>query len=165
MTAPFSPPTLLSPLATGFGLLLLLLLIPGPARAAGAPITVVIWNIRYPEGSVHVDVCTRATFLKSSCPFSASAPARIGETKVVVPDVPPGDYAIQAFHDFKNTGTLEQGAFGIPREGIAFSRDPPLGLHGPSFDRARFAHGDEPQTLRLRLHHFKPPPPSSHGPP
>jgi uncharacterized protein (DUF2141 family) len=155
---------LLSSVATGLGLLLLL--VPGSAAAAGAPITVVVRDLRYSDGSVHVDVCTRTTFLKGGgCPFSASAPARIGETKVVVPDVPPGDYAIQAFHDFKNTGTLERGALGIPREGVAFSRDPPLGVHGPTFDRARFTHGDEPQTLRLRLHHFKPPPPPSRSTP
>lgn len=142
--------------------LLAALALSGPASsasAAGAPITVVVWGLRYSEGSVHVDICTRDTFLRSECPYSATAPAMIGETTVTVDGVPPGVYAIQAFHDFKNIGRIDQGPLGIPREGIAFSQDPPLGLKGPSFDRAAFTHGDAPQTLRLRLIHFRKGPP------
>jgi uncharacterized protein (DUF2141 family) len=125
------------------------------AHAAGAPLTVVVWGLRIPGGSVRVDVCTRETFLRSDCPYSASAPAQVGETTVTIPDVPPGLYAIQAYHDINDNGRLDQGLFGRPEEGLAFSNDPPLGLHGPSFDRAAVTHGEDPQTLRLRLHHFR----------
>jgi uncharacterized protein (DUF2141 family) len=129
------------------------------ANAAGAPINVTVWGIRFSGGTIHVDVCTRDTFLHGECPYSATALAQIGETTVTVDDVPPGVYAIQAFHDFKNSGRIDRGPLGIPREGIAFSRDAPLGLEGPSFDRAAFTHGDAPQTLRLRLNHFRSAPP------
>ena len=125
------------------------------AHAAGAPITIIVWSLRIPGGSVRVDVCTRETFLRSDCPYSASAPAQVGETTVTVPDVPPGVYAVQAYHDINDNGRLDQGIFGRPEEGLAFSNDAPLGLHGPSFDRAAVTHGDDPQTLRLRLHHFR----------
>lgn len=143
-------------------ILALALTAPGaPALAEGAPITVVVHGLRYDEGTVHVDVCTRETFLRSDCPYAATAKAQIGETTITVPEVPPGVYAIQAFHDFKNTQRLERNALGIPTEGIAFSNDAPLGLHGPSFARAAFTHGDQPQTLRLKLHHFRPAPPKT----
>jgi len=137
--------------------------ITSAAHAAGAPITVTIWSLRIPGGSVRVDVCTRETFLRSNCPYSGTAPAVVGETTVTIADVPPGVYAIQAYHDIKDLGHLDQGPFGIPREGLAFSNDAPLGLHGPNFDRAAFTHGEEPQTLRLRLLHFRkaPPPPAA----
>lgn len=125
------------------------------ADAANAPITIVIWSLRVPGGSVRVDVCTRETFLHSNCPYSASAPAEVGETTVTVLDVPPGMYAVQAYHDINDNERLDQGLFGIPREGLAFSNDAPLGLRGPSFDRAAFTHGEVPQTLRLRLLHFR----------
>jgi uncharacterized protein (DUF2141 family) len=127
----------------------------GPAHAEDAPIIVTVTGLRYAEGTVRVDVCTPETFLRSSCPYSASAPARIGETTVTAPHVPPGVYAIQAFHDFTNSGELDRGPLGIPREGLAFSNDAPLGLSGPSFARAAFTHGDAPTTLRLRLHRFR----------
>jgi uncharacterized protein (DUF2141 family) len=149
---------------SGLRLLIAALALSGVTALAqadeGAPITVTISGLRYSEGVVHVDVCTRETFLRSTCPYSATGPAQIGDTTVTVDQVPPGVYAIQAFHDFKETGSLDQGPLGIPREGIAFSRDAPLGLSGPSFDRAAFTHGNEPQTLRLRLHRFKKAPPN-----
>jgi uncharacterized protein (DUF2141 family) len=131
------------------------------AHAADAPITVTIWSLRVPGGVVRVDVCTRKTFLGSNCPYSGSAPAQVGETTVTVADVPPGVYAIQAYHDIKDTGRLDQGLLGVPREGLAFSNDAPLGLRGPNFDRAAFTHGEEPQTLRLRLLHFRRAPPNA----
>ena len=130
------------------------------AHAAGAPVTVTIWSVRIPGGSVRVDVCTRETFLKGNCPYSGSAAAQVGETTVTVADVPPGVYAVQAYHDIKNEGRLDQGLFGVPREGLGFSNDAPLGLQGPDFERAAFTHGPEPQTLRLRLHHFTSAPPN-----
>ncbi len=130
-----------------------------PARASDAPITVIVWSLRIPGGSVRVDVCTRETFLHGNCPYSGSAPAQVGETTVTVAGVPPGVYAVQAYHDINDNGRLDQGAFGRPQEGLAFSNDAPLGLHGPSFDRAAFTHGEDPQTLRLRLHHFRRAPP------
>lgn len=130
-----------------------------PTRAqpspTGAPITVVVSGLRYSDGTVHVDVCTRETFLRASCPFGATAKAQIGDTTVVVPHVPPGVYAVQAFHDFNNNLQVDRNALGIPQEGIAFSNDPPLGLSGPHFDQAAFTHGDQPQTIRMRLHRFR----------
>jgi uncharacterized protein (DUF2141 family) len=131
------------------------------AHAADAPITVTIWSLRIPGGSVRVDVCTRETFLGSNCPYSASAPAQVGETTVTVADVPPGVYAVQAYHDIKDIGRLDQGPFGVPREGLAFSNDAPLGLRGPNFNRAAFTHGEDPQNLRLRLRHFRKAPPNA----
>jgi uncharacterized protein (DUF2141 family) len=131
------------------------------AHAADAPITVTIWSLRIPGGSVRVDVCTRETFLGSNCPYSASAPAQVGETTVTVGGVPPGVYAVQAYHDIKDIGRLDQGPFGVPREGLAFSNDAPLGLRGPNFDRAAFTHGEDPQNLRLRLIHFRRAPPNA----
>jgi len=126
-----------------------------PSTSAGAPITVVVEDIRIPGGMVRVDVCTRETFLKETCPYSGAAPALVGTTRVTVEGVPPGTYAIQAFHDINNNNRVDQGLFGVPKEGLAFSNDAPLGLRGPSFDRAAISHGDEPQTLHLKLRHFR----------
>jgi uncharacterized protein (DUF2141 family) len=125
-----------------------------PPPAQGAPVTVVISGFRYAQGTVHVDVCTKTTFLKDGCPYSATAPAKVPDTTVTVPDVPPGVYAVQAFQDVNNNGTVDRNMLGIPRESLAFSNNAPLGLSGPSFARAAFTHGAEPQTLNLRLYRF-----------
>jgi uncharacterized protein (DUF2141 family) len=116
------------------------------------------------EGVVRVDVCTADTFLKTTCPYSGAAKATAGVTSVTVEGLPVGVYAVQAFHDRNDSGRLRRGAFGIPLEGVGFSNDAPLGLRGPSFARASFTHGADPQTITLRLRQFgsdrRSPPPS-----
>jgi uncharacterized protein (DUF2141 family) len=131
------------------------------AQGQGAPVIIQVNGVPSSKGVVRVDVCTLGTFLKSNCPYSGVAPAEKGETTVAVDDVPPGVYAVQLFHDRKNTGRLERGVFGIPKESIGFSNDAPLGLHGPKFGRAAFIHGQDPQDITVNLRHFGPgaPPP------
>ena len=124
------------------------------AQTAGGPIEVTVSGVWRPGGHVRVDVCTRETFLRTTCPYSGEAPAQVGETTVTVPDVPPGVYAIQAYHDANDNHEVDQGFMGIPKEGVGFSRDPHLGLHGPSFEAAAVTHGAEPQSLAVGLHHF-----------
>jgi uncharacterized protein (DUF2141 family) len=127
---------------------------PSLARAQGAPLVVEVRGVTSNEGKVRVDVCTAATFLKTTCPFSGDAPAVAGTTSVTVGALPPGTYAVQAYHDSNDNGRLDRGAFGIPREGFGFSNDAPVGFKGPSFPRAAFVHGAEAQTITLKLRHF-----------
>jgi uncharacterized protein (DUF2141 family) len=140
----------------------LALVLGGAAQAVGAPIVVKVSEVKSDRGSVRVDVCTRETFLHTTCPYSGAAPASMGETTVTVPDVPPGVYAIQAYHDLDDDREVDQGPLGIPREGLGFSREPRLGLHGPSFEAAAITHEDELQTLHLRLR-FEPRPQLAKG--
>src|SRR3954468_19983270 len=89
------------------------------AAPAGTPhngtIEVAVSGVRNASGQIKVDVCTQATFLKS-CPWTGLAPAHGGTVIVEVHGVPPGRYAIQAFHDANGNGECDQGLFGIPRE-------------------------------------------------
>ncbi len=124
------------------------------ARAQDAPLIVVVSGVRSSEGVVRVDVCVAATFLKSTCAVSGVAPAVAGTTTVTVDGLPPGVYAVQAYHDRNDNDRVDRGALGIPREDLGFSNDAPLGLTGPSFAQASFAHGAEPQTIKLKLRHF-----------
>lgn len=83
-------------------------------------------------GLVRVGVCTEAEFLKG-CSRRASAPAHPGEVTVLVPDVPPGVYAVTAFHDVSGADAITRNVLGIPTEGVGFSRDPALLFGPPSF--------------------------------
>lgn len=127
---------------------------PLAAHAQPAPITVTVTGVRSTQGSVRVDVCTRETFLKKICAYSGAAPAQVGATTVTVDGVPPGTYAVQAYHDLNDNKDVDQGFLGIPKEGIGFSNDAPLGLRGPSFDRAAIVHDGTPKTLRVKLRYF-----------
>ncbi|MBE7218152.1 MAG: DUF2141 domain-containing protein [Caulobacteraceae bacterium] len=125
----------------------------GAARADGSPLTVIVTNVRRAVGHVRLEVCSRAEFLKP-CVHSGSAPAQVGVTTVEVPDLPAGDWAIQAYLDENDNHQVDQNFLGIPKEGVGFSNDAPFSLGPPKFKRARFTHGDEPQTVTLKLRYL-----------
>ena len=65
--------------------------------------------------------------------------------------LPPGDYALRAFHDVTSAGEMNANPFGMPTEPYGFSNNA-VGNMGPaSWDRARFAvSGETRQTITLR---------------
>jgi uncharacterized protein (DUF2141 family) len=124
----------------------------GAEPAMGA-ITVAISGIRSDKGNVHVDICPEANFL-GDCPYSVTVPARKGMVSVVVRGVPPGRYAVQAFHDANGNGEVDRGLFGIPKEGLGFSNDAMKILKRPKFAVAAFDHAAAAQTIPVLLHYF-----------
>jgi uncharacterized protein (DUF2141 family) len=129
-----------------FGLLAAL-----PLLLAAAPIEVAVTNVQEARGRVHVDICSQKLFMGDKCIYAADAPATIGTTIVTVPNIPPGHWAVQAFHDLNGNGKLERGLFGIPKEPIGISRDAPIHFGPPKWQDAEFEHGTEPQKITLKL--------------
>lgn len=73
-----------------------------------------------------------------------------------VPKLAPGVYAVTLFHDENSNGKLDAKAFGIPKEGFGFSRDPKIRVGPPRFKDASFAitgAGAE-RTLTIKLVHL-----------
>lgn len=122
---------------------------PAPAGT----LTVAIDNVRAARGHVRIDVCSEATFLKENCPYSAAAPAVKGLTTVVVRNLPPGRYAIQAYLDENDDRRVDRALFGIPKEGIGFSRTR-IRFSAPRFADAAFAFPGGEQAIRLSLQYF-----------
>ena len=112
-----------------------------------------ITGVEDDRGHVRVELCTKQTFLTGACPYSAAAPATAGETIVEV-QAPPGEYAIQAYHDDTDSGRVHQNFLGIPKERIGFSNDAPVRLHGPKWDDAAIEVGNETRNVFLRLRHL-----------
>lgn len=123
------------------------------APTHAATLMVEVQNVRNARGHVHVDVCPQAHFLKDDCPYSGDAPAQSGATWVTVHQVPPGEYGIQAFHDENDDRRVDRTLFGIPKEGIGFSNDAPVGLGPPRWDAAKIRVAGDAQ-LRLRMRYF-----------
>ncbi len=107
-----------------------------------------VGQVRNGNGTVHVDICPQDRFLKDDCPFSGTVHASAGTTFVTVKGLPPGRYAVQAFHDENGNGSVDQGLFGIPREGVGFSNDAAIRFGPPKFDEAAF---DFSQTRHIKL--------------
>jgi uncharacterized protein (DUF2141 family) len=121
----------------------------GASRAA--QVDVHVTGVPNPRGHVRVELCTRQTFLTDACPYTAAAPATVGDTVVQLSEVPPGEYAIQAFDDDLDAGHVHQNILGIPRERVGFSNDAPLHVQGPSFSEAAFKVGEGAREVTLRL--------------
>jgi uncharacterized protein (DUF2141 family) len=140
-------------LKRGLPLAALLLIGAAPPADPAASITVEVSGVRSATGMVRVSVCPRNLFL-GNCPWSASAPAHNGVVTVVVPDVPPGRYAVQAFHDADADSKLARNWIGIPREGIGFSNDAMAHLTYPRFSIAAFDHGVAAQHVAVTVRYF-----------
>jgi uncharacterized protein (DUF2141 family) len=103
---------------------LLALLVSGAASAAD--LIVDVTNVRSSRGHIRLSVCDEAHFGAEGCPFDGIAEAREGFTRVIVPGVPPGRWAVQGFHDENDNEEFDQNLLGLPQEGFGFSNNPPL---------------------------------------
>lgn len=103
------------------------------APAIAADVEVRVTTVASAKGVVRAEVCRAFEWLKNGCALTGVAPAQPGTTVVVVHGVPPGIYAIVAWHDRNNDNKVDQNWLGIPQEGVGFSNDPGLGVHGPRF--------------------------------
>lgn len=133
-------------------ILLCALPLPVSAQQSGE-IHVIVANARNARGTIHVDICPESTFLKP-CPYSAEAPARPGRTEIIVRGVPAGRFAAQIFHDENGNHQVDQGLFGIPREGVGFSNNVRIRFRAPRFSEAAFAVSGGVQQLSINLQYF-----------
>lgn len=129
------------------------LLLIGAAPPPNASITVDVSGLRSATGIVRVSLCPRAKFM-GDCPWFVSAPARTGGVEIVLPDIPPGRYAVQAFHDADGDGKLGRYWYGLPREGVGFSNDAMAHITIPRFSVAAFDHGAAPQRIAVTIRYF-----------
>ena len=77
------------------------------------------------------------------------APIVGGAAELRFGDVPPGAYAVFAFHDENGNGTLERSFLGAPKEGVALSNDARGHLGPPKFKDARFEHQQANEILNV----------------
>ncbi len=120
--------------------------------AGGFTVTVEITNVRNAKGRVHVDLCRQKEFLKD-CPIRADGKAVQGTTILTVHHVPAGDYGAQTSHDENLNGKVDQGLFGIPKEGIGFSNDAPIRLAPPRWADAVFSVASD-RTIKIKTRYM-----------
>lgn len=124
--------------------------------ASGGELDVTVAGIRDDRGQILVAVCTADSFLGPDCPYTARAPAAPGEVSVVVPDVPAGTYAVQAFHDQDEDGRIDRDLFGRPRDGMGFSNDAPMRFGPPRFEDAAISIGRGGRhAIRFTMRYFR----------
>jgi uncharacterized protein (DUF2141 family) len=133
---------------------LVILGLAAASTAHAGTLTVEVENNRSGKGVVRIDVCRENAFLTDKCAWHALAPAHPGTTVVTVTGLPAGHYAAQASLDENDNDHLDQGLFGMPKEGIGFSNNARIGLSAPKFAAAQFAFDGETRTIAIRLRYF-----------
>jgi uncharacterized protein (DUF2141 family) len=74
-----------------------------------------------------------------------------GEAHWSVEGLPPGDYALLAYHDENGNGELDFRPLGIPKEPIAVSNGAKRLLGPPRFESAKFAVDSATSSVTLEL--------------
>lgn len=115
--------------------------------------TVEIEGLRDAKGVVRLCLAARHDGFpdcKKRGAMSGSVKAGKGTLRYTFDGVAPGTYAIAAFHDANSDSRLNT-SFAMPREGFAFSRNPPLRPRAPRFDESEFTVGGATvQRLKMR---------------
>lgn len=100
-------------------------------------------------GQVFVGVCNKS-FDEADCPLGQRQPAKSGAIRFSFKDLPPGRYAIAAYHDVNANGRLDKQTFGLPAEPYGFSND--VGrIAPPSYERALIDVREPTTSVSVRL--------------
>jgi uncharacterized protein (DUF2141 family) len=135
-------------------ILALLAVVAAATAGSTGSISVDVSNVRNDRGMVVVDICPKDKFLDDGCPYRGAAKAHAGTTTVVINNVPAGEYAAQAFHDENDNDKVDRALFGIPKEGVGFSRDARIRFSPPKWKDAVFDHQAKPETIKFKMRYF-----------
>jgi uncharacterized protein (DUF2141 family) len=116
-------------------------------------IEVVIQGLRNDKGTVRCGLYASAqTFPKDNLEYKGVA-ATISnqQSTCVFQDVPPGKYAVAAFHAEDNETKMRYSLFGAPQEGYGFSRDASGFMGPPDFSDAAFDYAGGTMSMNLKL--------------
>jgi uncharacterized protein (DUF2141 family) len=120
-----------------------------------AEVDVSVTSIRNNRGSIRVAICDKVNFPGGACAYHGEVPARLGSVIVRVSGVPTGTWAASVYHDEDGIRRLEYTLFGMPKQGIGFSRDAKMRFGPPNFKDAAFTVGKTGVTVTMPLHYPK----------
>ncbi len=130
-----------------------LMIVVLPAVGRSATVRVEVLGVRNGLGHVRIGLCERAEFLNERCTYHAIVSSRSGTVAATIADVRPGTYAVAAYQDETDLGHLRRGLFGIPEDGVGFSRDPAPGYGPPSFGACALRIDAADAAIAVTLHY------------
>lgn len=133
-------------------LLILATLLPLAVTARAADLTVQVKGVPSAQGRILVALYdSAANFPRPGATLRAQAADAADPATVVFRDLPPGRYAITAFHDKNGNGQLDRNLAGIPIESFGFSNDAMPVAGPPAFEAAAFEL-TRPGQIEIQLH-------------
>ena|SRR5437868_2749878 len=123
-------------------------------QASAARIIVTIDGLHNAQGSVFVGLyATPSKFLNGNqSDAMRKVRAGTGPITVTFDNLPPGTYAVGAYHDENGNDHLDTNFLGLPVEGYALSNGVRAVIAKPTFQQAAFTvgTGDKPVGLHIR---------------
>lgn len=142
------------------GLIALVALPLGGANAAasepGGEVSITVTGLRNAKGQVLACLTAQPRAFPDCSKDPAARSAIVPAASTVRIDfghVAPGRYAIALIHD-ENANRKMDMALIMPREGYGFSRDAPVVMGPPKFDRAAFEVASAPLSLSARMRYL-----------
>ena len=129
-----------------------ILSLPFFLAAQTATLEVQVLDVSSSEGDILVALYTEEeTFLKFEHVYrTQGAPATEGMTRVIIADLPLGEYALAIFHDENGNEELDTNLLGIPKEPLGFSNAKMKTFGPPSFEDCVFRF-DSDQQIQIKL--------------
>jgi uncharacterized protein (DUF2141 family) len=125
-----------------------------PLTAAGAAdLTVTVSGVRNASGSVSAGIYnTERSFAKApEALVLVRIKATQGSVDFTVHHLPPGQYAVTAYHDENGNGRLDFDPTGAPAEGYGVSNGARNPQAPPEFAKAAFELGDQNEAVTIEI--------------
>ncbi|QFT76452.1 DUF2141 domain-containing protein [Erythrobacter sp. THAF29] len=127
------------------------------APVAASEVTITVTDLRNTKGVVRACMTTKEDIFPKCIkdPASHRTVVPAGEkVTITFKGVKPGNYAIALLHDENDDGKANRALGMMPKEGYGFSRDAPVRMAPPKFKDAVFEHGEEAQSLTIKMRYF-----------
>jgi uncharacterized protein (DUF2141 family) len=128
-----------------------------PAMAADSQLTIDVGGLRNQKGQVCVSLFNAGRGFPDN-PNAAVAAQCVqiqgGVAQVTFANLRSGSYAVAVLHDENNDGKANRNAFGIPKEGFGFSRNPVLRFGPPKFGEASFVVAGPGVSTQIQVSYF-----------
>lgn len=92
---------------------------PETVSLSTAVISVIVENVQTDDGTVNIGLCDKG-LSRETCPYDKEVRASAGFIEATFQNIPPGSYAVVAYHDVNGNGQFDR-LLGIPREPYALS--------------------------------------------
>jgi uncharacterized protein (DUF2141 family) len=121
--------------------------------AFAARLSVTVSGLRSAAGGVYIGLyATPSKFLNGTqVDAMRKVRASAGPITVTFDNLPPGVYAVGAYHDENNNDHLDTDLIGLPSEGYALSNGVRAVMSKPTFQQAAFSVGAGDQRVSLQI--------------
>lgn len=116
-----------------------------------------ITNLRNPQGLLHISIYGSSSGFPSDPQTAVYTNSFIVSNHTMTIELPPlpyGEYAIAFFYDENGDSRMQKNGLGIPREGIAFSRNAHKTFRAPTFEEASFILEQPQQNMTIKMKYY-----------